>query len=76
MGHIQHYEFTDMRVGEYGVTYSAATEVELQAVADKQGYSGSFVTVVRAFPPCPPASVLRERAEREKYGYGEGEVRW
>lgn len=80
MGHIEHYEFTDIRSGSNGVTYAAPTEAELQAKLEAQsvvtGHNGPFIKVVRAFPPLPPASVLRERAEREKYGYADGEVQW
>lgn len=80
MGHIEHYEFTDLRSGANGVSYTAPTEAELQTKLQAKGvvtgYSGLLIKVVRAFPPSPPAAVLRERAEREKYGYADGEVQW
>lgn len=80
MGHIEHYEFTDIRSGANGVSFTAPTEAELQTKLQVKGvvtgYSGPFIKVVRAFPPAPPASVLRDRAEREKYGYADGEVQW
>jgi len=73
MGHSEHFEFTDHRSSGL---YTAQTETELQAFALELGYTGPLKRIVKAFPPAPPASVLRERAERDLYGYAEGDVQW
>ncbi len=65
MGHSEHFEFVDYRVGACGVAYVAATQPEISALAEKVGYSGGFKQVVKAYPPCPSIETLKERALRE-----------
>lgn len=65
MGHEEHFQFVDPRVGEYGVSYSARSLEAIQVLADKAGYKGSFTHLVKAFPPRPSARLLEERDLRE-----------
>lgn len=76
MGHVQRFEFTDPRDGASGVARSAGSKPEIEALAAQVGYTGPIQVVVTAFPPPPPASVLRDRAMREQHGYAADEIPW
>ena len=72
MGHVEQYEFTDAR---FDAAYSANTQLEIEKLAGKLGYTGPIKFVIKAFPPKPSFSVLQERALREQQG-ADDEIPW
>lgn len=78
MGHMEHYEFVDFRVGEYGLSYCRASLAEITALADEIGYTGPITQKVKAFPQAP-SDILKKRAEsalRDLHGESTEDIPW